>query len=247
MSHPQHSDASETFFLDDARAAVSSAAPDQSAVCLARIGCALPGYRLPVTRPLSLDPELSHRCDLCGSELDAAHGHLLERRSQRLLCSCQVCAALLEQGAGRRYLRVPRRVVALPALRAGALDDDHRVEPGPNWPVSFLSPRTGASCLSVSRAGPRGVRQDTLPLNPWYRLRDANPALRPLRPDVETLLIRRTERGLAGWRVPVDRRCRLLGLLRLHGDSREHVEALLDDFVTRLDLEARAQAPDPAD
>lgn len=241
MSHPQHSDATDTPFLDGARAAVSSAAPDPGAICLARIGCALPGYALPVTRPLTLDPEFSHRCDLCGSELGAEHGHLLERRSQRLLCSCQVCAALLEQGAGRRYRRVPRRIVALPALRAGPLDDDHHSEPG----LSFFSPRAGEQRLSVSRASPWGVRHDTLPLNLWYRLRDANPALRPLRSDVETLLIRRTDRRLAGWRVPVDRRCRLLGLLRLHGDSGERVQALLEDFVTRLDLESRAQAPDP--
>ncbi len=63
--------------------------------------------------------------------------------------------------------------------------------------------------------GPAGATESELPLEAWQRIVEANPELAVLRPDVEALLVRRTD-GPHGscYLVPIDTCYELVGRLR---------------------------------
>jgi hypothetical protein len=215
--------------------------------CLAKVGCALPGYSLPAVDAV---PERSLAacddvCELCGSEIDTNHSHLLERRSQRLLCSCTLCAALFQQGGLRRYRRVPARVASLPPLRTAELDASCRVPFEAPWPVTFFSPLAWEQRVAVVRAGPERVLRSWLGLRAWQQLSAVNPLLEGLETEVEALLVYRTNDTCTCLRLPIDRCFQLIGLLRQCGDSGTRILDILEIFVERLCAEAVVESGEP--
>ncbi|HEY4328564.1 MAG TPA: DUF5947 family protein, partial [Phycisphaerae bacterium] len=51
-------------------------------------------------------------CELCGREVAVEHEHLMEPGTRKLACACLPCALLFE-GAGGKFRRVPRHVETL--------------------------------------------------------------------------------------------------------------------------------------
>ena len=49
-------------------------------------------------------------CDLCRSNLQDRHRHLLESGSKRMLCACDACALLFSETAGSRFRPIPESV-----------------------------------------------------------------------------------------------------------------------------------------
>ncbi len=224
---------------------VTSIAPPARRYCLAKVGCTLPCCSLPaadavpdLTRAMVPEPV----CELCGTEIDAGHSHLLERRSQRLLCSCTLCAALFEQGGPRRYRRVPARVASLPSLRTAELDAPCRIPFEAPWPVTFFSPLAWEQRVAVVRAGPERVLRSSLGLRAWHQLSAVNPFLQYLESDVEALLVYRSNGACTCLRLPIDRCFQIIGLLRQCGDSGARILDILAMCVERLSCEAIAQS-----
>jgi hypothetical protein len=167
---------------------------------------ALPAF---TTRHLEAEPD--ERCELCGRGLAPDHEHLLEPAARRLLCSCEACALLFGGQQDQRYRRVPRDVEYLADFR---LTDKQ-------W-QSFLIPINLAFFSYQSTAGrvvalypsPAGATESLLELETWQALVEDNPVLRSLQPDVEALLVNRTQGACDHYRVSIAECYKFVGLIR---------------------------------
>ena len=190
-------------------------------------------------------PRPGERCEMCGVEIADEHGHVVNLRSQSLLCACRPCYLLFVPGgaAGGNYKAVPDRYVALPpgAMSQGEWE-------GLQIPVGvaffFFSSTTQE--VHAFYPGPAGATESMLPLDAWDRIRDADPVITTLVPDVEAVLVRAGKAGSepgtvdaqpACFIVPIDACYELVGHLRRlwRGfDGGAEARQALDDFFTRV-------------
>lgn len=153
-------------------------------------------------------PEAEH-CELCGIAIPAAHAHLIEVAQRRLLCVCPACAG----SAGGVYRRVP---VEARALADFQLSDAEWDALGIPIGLAFFfhsTPDAGPVALYPS---PAGAIQSLLSLDGWIDIVARNPALAALEPDVEALLINRTDGRREYFAAPIDRCFALTGIIRRH-------------------------------
>jgi hypothetical protein len=153
----------------------------------------------------------AERCHLCGAELPAAHEHLIEPATRRLVCSCVPCALLFPGQEGAKYRRVPRRVQALNDFRMTDAQWDDLCVP---ISLAFFFHSSAAGRVVALYPSPAGAMESLLTLEGWQELSDVNPILRELEPDVEALLVNRVGEARAYYRVPIDKCYRLVGLIR---------------------------------
>src|SRR5579863_3657439 len=163
-------------------------------------------------RPRKRDVE---RCELCSAEVAAAHPHLIEPGTRKLLCTCNACAILFS-GMGTKYKRVPRRVLSL---------SDFHLSDG-QWeslmvPISmaFFFRSTPDARVVAFYPSPAGATESLLPLETWKDIEAANPALAEMESDVEALLVNRIghARGFTVpeyYVLPIDECYKLVGLIR---------------------------------
>lgn len=151
------------------------------------------------------------RCDLCGAPILPDHPHLFEVAKRQLHCCCRACALLFGSQEGARYRPVPRD---------GQYLDDFRMTDG-QWgalaipiDVAFFFYDTQAQRVVALYPGPAGGTQSLLDLAAWDELVADNPVLAQLQPDVEALLVNRTEGARDYYRVPIDQCYALTGLIR---------------------------------
>jgi hypothetical protein len=181
---------------------------------------------------------------MCAAETPPGHGHVADLEQSSLLCACRACYLLFTQPqSGRgRYRSVPGRY----------LTDQSNPVTAAEWaeleiPVRlafFLhssQPRT-VTGFYPSPAGATECRHD---LPAWERMAAAHPLLGSAAPDVEAILISRSEAGHGRpgaecFLVPIDACYELTGRMRLHWrgfdggtEARASIAEFLDDVRGR--------------
>jgi hypothetical protein len=156
---------------------------------------------------------VQEHCDLCGCPIPAEHRHVLDLSDRELRCSCRACAVLFDSpAAGAGHLRlVPERRLRLDDF---AMTDE--LWEGLRLPVdiAFFFRNTAAERVSAFYPSPMGATESLLGLEAWRALKDANPVLTTLEPDVETLLVHRARGERRHYIVPISDCFELVGLIR---------------------------------
>ena len=156
----------------------------------------------------------AERCALCGAELGGRHGHVVTLDDRALRCACRPCYLLFTPAgaAGGRIRAVPERYLTDPA----------RPIAGPDWdllqiPVTtaFFFVNSDLERVVAGYPSPAGVTESLLDLAGWERLRQAYPLLRLPDPDVESIYVTETGRGLESYLGPIDACFALAGAVRL--------------------------------
>ncbi len=155
------------------------------------------------------------RCDLCGAGLAPRHDHLVEVANRKLSCACQACAILFD-GAGQRYKRVPRHIRPLPGFRI----EDRQWE-SLRIPINmaFVFRSSASGSLIAMYPSPAGPVESLLPGELWDEIAAANPAVATMETDVEALLINRLGpiNGFPEHQyflLPIDECFKLVGIVR---------------------------------
>ncbi|MFZ0606942.1 MAG: DUF5947 family protein [Xanthobacteraceae bacterium] len=150
-------------------------------------------------------------CDFCSIAIPHQHTHLIERATRQFHCACQGCA--LSLGESARYCSV--------SPRTDVLHDFHLTDAQWNAfqiPIDmvFLFQSTTAGRPIAIYPSPAGPTESLLSLDAWSALVEANRVLADLEPDVEALLVNRTNGAREYYRVSIDRCYALVGLIRTH-------------------------------
>jgi hypothetical protein len=153
------------------------------------------------------------RCELCGAELAAEHGHLLEMKGRRLVCACEACGVLFAHRGAGVYRRMPRRVRWLPDF---CLTDAEWEALGIPIGLAFFVPDSATGRVVAYYPGPGGPVESLLGLEAWTGVAARNPVLTELEPDVEALLANRIGGTREYCTAPVDRCYELCGVIRMH-------------------------------
>ncbi|MGD3110750.1 DUF5947 family protein [Streptomyces sp. YGL11-2] len=187
-------------------------------------------------------PPPPERCELCGTELAGRHRHLVDTTKRALACACIPCALLFQRpGAGGGQFRtVPDRCLTDPTHRLDdAAWDRLQIPVG----VAFFLRNTALDRLVALYPSPAGATESELDPARWQTLLDASDLAGLLEPDVEALLLRRTEDRIECYLVPVDIAYELVGRMRLlwrgFDGGVEAREALTEFF---RDVAGRARA-----
>lgn len=151
----------------------------------------------------------AERCGLCGADLPPRHRHLLDERSDGVLCTCQACTLLFErEAAGRGHYRlIPDRRVRLPEFSREDLT-------ALGVPVSlafFVRQADGA--VMAHYPSPAGATRWEVEEAAWERVERRFPPLRELEPGVRALLVNTARGGREHWLVPIDDCFRLVAIV----------------------------------
>lgn len=151
-------------------------------------------------------PARKDRCELCAIALSEEHAHLVDVESRRLLCACAMCSSV-----GGRYRLLPSRYVHRPSMTITPAE----WEPlGVPVGLVFFVVDSHRGRTVACYPGPAGATESLLPLDAWPALVAQHPWLQRLAPDVEALLVRRTEDAYRCYIVPVDACYELVGRIR---------------------------------
>ncbi|MFI1096981.1 DUF5947 family protein [Streptomyces sp. NPDC020917] len=181
-------------------------------------------------------------CELCSLELGPDHRHLVDVEQRSLACACQACAVLFDRpgAGGGRFRTVPDRYLTDPAWQADPVRWQALQIP---VDMAFFFRNSALERLVALYPSPAGATESEIQQDAWDAVFGDSPLAHELQPDVEALLVRRTERGDTCHLVPVDAAYQLVGRLRMHwqgfdGGALVHreVAAFFDD------LNRRAQA-----
>jgi Family of unknown function (DUF5947) len=178
-------------------------------------------------------PELEH-CELCSVRLAAVHRHLLELATRRIVCACDPCALRFENVVAGKFKLIPRDARALPDFRMSDAEWE-----GLSLPINlaFFFYDTPSEKVAAYYPSPAGATESLLPLSAWDALVVANPFLREMQPDVETLLVNRVEGAREYFLAPIDLCFELVGLIRVHWrgfSGGEEVWREINGFFARL-------------
>lgn len=185
-------------------------------------------------------PPRPERCELCDARLPEEHRHLVDTKRRSLACACTACAMLFsaEGVGGGRFRSVPDRALADPRLDLTAAAWDSLGIP---VSMAFFFHNSELDRLVVLYPSPAGATESEVDPVRWRSAFGGSPLAGMLRPDVEALLVRRSEGGSACYLVPIDTAYELVGALRLHWqgfDGGAEARATLADFFDRLDRRA---------
>jgi len=195
--------------------------------------------------------ELEH-CRLCAQPIPAEHRHVLEVATQRIACACYPCSVLFQHDAASagRYRLVPDRRLALVDFRmSDAQWESLRIPVG----MAYFFRSTPAGRVMAFYPSPLGATESLLELEAWEALERDNPVLETMTPDVEALLVNRSNPGGASaesearqcFLVPVDDCYRLVALLRTHWKGLSggtEVWERIDEFFASLSDKAERSA-----
>lgn len=151
-------------------------------------------------------------CDFCSVRLEAAHRHLLELATRKMVCVCNACALRFQAAVGR-YKLIPRDARRLPDLR---LADEQWESLALPINLVFIFRHSAQSRMVALYPSPAGATESLLPLSSWEALVQANPALGQMEADVEALLVNRLGSARNYYLAPIDACFELTGLMRLH-------------------------------
>jgi hypothetical protein len=181
-------------------------------------------------------------CDFCSKAIPHQHAHLIERVTRRFLCACQGCA--LSLGESAKYCAVSPRTDVLHDFRLSDAEWNAFQIP---IDMVFLFHSTSANRPIAIYPSPAGPTESLLSLDAWARLVETNRVLAELEPDVEALLVNRTNGAREYYRVSIDRCYALVGLIRtkwrgLSGGT--EVWDAVHDYFARLRDSTRSTSRD---
>ncbi|MFF5184470.1 DUF5947 family protein [Streptomyces sp. NPDC000345] len=197
-------------------------------------------------RFLTERPPRPERCELCAVVVPEDHRHLVDTEKRALVCACAACALLMEQPAAAtgRFRAVPARYLTDPGHRL-----DERAWEALQIPVgvAFFFRNAALDRLVALYPSPAGATESELDPGTWTQVLGGSRLAGLLEPDVEALLLRRTDGRCACHLVPIDICYELVGRMRLlwQGfDGGAEARAALDAFFA--DVERRVRPVDDA-
>lgn len=200
--------------------------------------------RVTQTRPA---PIVGERCEMCAEPIAHTHSHVVGLETRALMCTCRPCYLLFsDQDAHLKYRSVPERYLSFPDLALDARAwDELQIPVG----LAFLFRNSVLGRMIAFYPSPAGATESELPLDVWDRIVEHSPQLAVLRPDVEALLVRRSD-GPDGscHLVPIDTCYELVGRLRMlwRGfDGGTEAHEAMDQFFARVEARSRP-APEVA-
>jgi hypothetical protein len=177
-------------------------------------------------------------CDLCGIGIPADHRHLLGLVDRRILCSCETCWAM-RSGEGD-YRPTGNRTVWLPGLD---LPDDLWASFQIPIGLAFFMDSTVTGCVVAMYPSPGGATESELHFDSWMRMRELNPVLESLEPDIEGLIANRLTDPPMYVIAPIDRCYALTGTIKASWEGISGgpgVEPAVTGFFAGLRAEAAA-------
>jgi len=152
-------------------------------------------------------------CDFCHTPLADRHPHVMALSSRQLSCACGACAVLFSGDGSTKYRRVPQR--------ARYLSDFHITDA--QWEslsvpigLAFFVHSSTANRVVAFYPSPAGATECSLDLASWNDIAGNHSALNEMEPDVEGLLVNRTDSACDCYVAPIDECYKLVGLIRTH-------------------------------
>lgn len=201
--------------------------------------------RMRASRPAA---RVGERCDMCGEPIGEEHSHIVSVANRSLMCSCRGCYLLFtQQDAALAYRAVPDRYLSFPTLDISPTQwDELQIPVG----VAFFFFNSQLGRTIAFYPSPAGATESELPLGAWDQLLSDNAELATLVPDVEALLVRRTDDTVECYLIPIDACYQLVGRLRslwrgFDGgrDARDALDAFFADVRSRSRPAKPAVAP----
>ena len=196
------------------------------------------GNPLAGLRRLALTPSNQERCELCCVPLARVHRHLLEMPARRILCTCDACGLRFQNVVAGRFKLIPRDTRRLAGF---SITDGQWESLALPINLAFFFISTSAGKTVAMYPSPAGATESLLPLENWRLIAAANRWLNRLEPDVEALLVNRTEAARDYFIAPIDRCYELVGLIRVHWHGLaggEKVWQEIGSYFAKLRLEA---------
>jgi len=175
-------------------------------------------------------------CDLCGIGIPEDHRHLLALSERRIVCACEACWAM-RSGEGD-YRPTGNRTLWLPELD---VPDDLWASFQIPIGLAFFMESTVTACVVAMYPSPGGATESELHFDSWNRMRQLNPVLDGLEPDIEGLIANRLADPPIYVIAPIDRCYALTGTIKAHWEGISGgpgVETAVAEFFEAL----RAQA-----
>ncbi|MCL8013235.1 DUF5947 family protein [Streptomyces sp. AS02] len=198
-------------------------------------------------RFLTERPPQPERCELCAVVVPEEHRHMVDTEKRALVCVCTACAVLMERpgAAAGRFRAVPARYLTDPGHRL-----DERAWEALRIPVgvAFFFRNAALDRLVALYPSPAGATESELEPDTWTEVLGGSRLAALLEPDVEALLLRRTDGRVECHLVPIDVCYELVGRMRLlwQGfDGGAEARAALDAFFA--DVLRRARPLDEAE
>ena len=179
--------------------------------------------------------EVEH-CELCREVLTERHGHLVDTDKRSLACACRACYLLFTQegAGGGRYRAVPERIYHDPSRPLSDLDwNDLQIPVA----MAFFFYNSAIGRVVAGYPSPAGPTECELDLQAWDRIAASRPLLTEMAPDVEAILVNRTELGNEVFLIPIDMCYSLVGELRMYWtgfDGGAEVRTAMATFMAGL-------------
>ncbi len=184
-------------------------------------------------------------CQGCGTPLPADHSHVANVQTRQLLCVCEACYASIPTASDGRdsHRAVPRRYLRL--LAAAITDEQWDAFEIPVGIAFFFRNSTLGRAIAAYPS-PAGATESLLSAETWDRVLRASPWARTLVPDVEALLVRRTNGTGECYIVPIDACYELTGCIRRRWSGfggGPAVREEIDSFFATIRGKSEAAAP----
>ena len=150
-------------------------------------------------------------CDLCNVPVGSVHRHLLELKTERILCACDPCGVLFGNDSRARYKRIPRDIKRLDDFQLNDVQWESLAIP---IGLAFFFRNSSAEKTVAFYPSPAGATESLLDLSAWQDLLNDNSALATMEPDVEALLVNRIKTAREYYIVPIDECYKLVGIIR---------------------------------
>ena len=180
----------------------------------------------------------AERCEMCGEVLDhrRGHGHVVDTDKRSLACTCRACYLLFthEGAAAGRYRAVPDRVRHDPDRPLTDADWNELQIP---VAMAFFFYNSAIGRVVAGYPSPAGPTECELDLQAWDRIAAEHPLLTEMAPDVEAILVNRTDLGNEVFLIPIDECYSLVGELRMRWqgfDGGAEVRAAVAEFLDGL-------------
>ncbi|MGQ0625286.1 MAG: DUF5947 family protein [Sporichthyaceae bacterium] len=183
-------------------------------------------------------------CEMCNADFGADHSHVVNIESRSLLCTCRACYLLFTHGgAGRgNYRAVPERYLADPNFALTAAQWEELQVP---VAMAFFFHNSAQGRVIAQYPSPAGATESLLDLTAWETIVRDNPLAAAMSPDVEALIVYRTQAGNASYLVPIDACYELVGRVRMHWtgfDGGPEARADIAEFFDRVAKRSRPLA-----